>query len=149
MVSLVCSFTLLAAPLEEVAAKKKPWKTKAPKEKKERDFSYSGEALLIAEWMPRYQNGTVQKFQSWVQAQVVYPPSMKQQNVEGIVTASFVINSEGEIRGIEILRTPDERLGEEVMRVMKLSPRYWRPGYDADGKPVDVRMSIAVRFELK
>ncbi len=134
-------------PAKEVA----PWKAEKKAERQARrnpDFSYTGaEALVVTDHMPRFRGGSVRVFQEWVQAQVVYPEPMRQQHVEGTVVASFVVTKEGLIRGIEILRTPHERLGQEVEKVMKLS-KSWRPGYDAAGQAVDVRQSIAVRFTL-
>lgn len=128
-----------------------PWKAekKAAREaKRNPDFSYTGAgALLLTEYMPRFRGGGIQVFQAWVQSQVVYPEAMRQGHVEGTVVASFVVTKDGLVRGVEILRTPHERLGLEVDRVIKLS-KSWTPGYDAQGQTVDVRQSVAVRFKL-
>lgn len=154
VLSILCGMALSSyTPDAAAQSKTKPWKKektekKAEKIKRERDYGFNGEAVLVAEWMPAYKNGKVEKYQSWVQSQVIFPEAVKQQGIEGTVAVAFVVTSSGEVRGMEVLRTPHERLGQEVIRVMKLSGK-WRPGYDADGNPVNVRMTIAVNFKLR
>lgn len=144
VIIILCGLLLSITP--DVFGKKPPRPKRPKTEKEETDFSFDGEALLFTEYMPRFRNGTIKKYQSWVQSQVVYPEAMKQQAITGIVTAEFVVNQEGLVRGIKILKTPHERLGQEVERVMKLPTGKWDPGYDEEGNPVDIRQTIAIRF---
>ena len=63
----------------------------------------------------------------------------------GVVYANFTITKSGEIKDIRILKSPGSEYSEEVIRVIKLMPR-WQPGKKY-GEVVAVSYTIPVRFE--
>lgn len=73
-----------------------------------------------------------------------YPKSAYDRGIQGRVTCSFVVNSEGEISCIQVLKGVDPELNREAVRIFSEMPR-WRPGR-LDGKPVPVRVIRAVPF---
>ena len=64
-----------------------------------------------------------------------------------VVYVSFVVNSNGAIDQIEILRSPSTGFNEEVIRVVKKMPN-WKAGIQG-GQKVPVRFKMPVRFSLK
>jgi len=84
---------------------------------------------------------------NFVHSNIKYPAYDKELNVEGKVFVSFVVEKDGQISNIEILREPEGgTLGKEVIRIIKNMPN-WIPGKQG-GKTVRVRYNIPVDFQL-
>jgi TonB family protein len=75
-----------------------------------------------------------------------YPEDAQSQGIEGTVIVAFVVNTDGAVSDIEILRGIGGGCDEEVIRIVKGSPN-WTPGM-AGGKPVRSRMRLPLRFKL-
>ncbi len=63
------------------------------------------------------------------------------------VFASFVVEKDGSISDIKILRDPGYGLGKEVERVLKSMKKKWSPGI-VNGKPVRVRYTLPIIVKL-
>ena len=57
------------------------------------------------------------------------------------------MDKDGTLRNIKAIQSPDPRLSEEAVRVVKLMPK-WEPG-KKDGKAVAVRYVLPITFRLK
>ncbi len=101
-----------------------------------------------SEQMPRFQGGDFSHFQSWVMSQISYPEAARSEGREGTVYAKFTINEEGELlkESIEILRSPDSSLSEEVRRVLEHSPR-WEPATN-EGVSKKTTFTLPIQFKL-
>lgn len=73
-----------------------------------------------------------------------YPAEAYARGVEGRVTCSFVINTDGRVSDITVLRGVEQTLNKEAMRILSRMPA-WSPG-KIDGQPVPVRVICAVPF---
>lgn len=102
--------------------------------------------LINAEEMPMFRNGGLEKFQQYLFTHVNYPEEARDVNLQGTVVVSFVVDKKGNITNIELLRSIDPVLDNEVIQALQSSPR-WMPGKQL-GIPVNVRMVIPVKFEL-
>ena len=80
--------------------------------------------FLIAETMPSFQGGDLNTFRNWVQQRVKYPAIAQENGIQGKVTISFVVNTDGSVSNIEVLRTPDRTLSDEAVRIIKSSPKW-------------------------
>lgn len=98
------------------------------------------------EQMPKFQGGDVNKFRSWVFSKVRYPELAQQNNIQGRVMLSFVIERDGTLTNIEIITSPDRLLSDEAVRVVKSSPK-WEPGKQR-GTPVRVKYNLPVDFRI-
>ncbi len=91
--------------------------------------------------------GGISKFYAYVGKNVKYPPMAAENNIQGKVFLSFVVEKNGELTDIQLA---GKKLGggtdEEAMRVLKASPR-WTPGIQ-NGKPVRVKYNIPISFTL-
>ena len=73
-----------------------------------------------------------------------YPRSAYDRGVQGRVTCSFVICSDGGISHVQVLKGVDPELNREAVRIFSEMPK-WRPGR-LDGKAVPVRVIRSVPF---
>lgn len=75
-----------------------------------------------------------------------YPTNAQRKGIEGTVIVAFVVNTDGTTTDIEILRSIGGGCDEEVIRIVKGSPK-WTPGMQR-GTPVRTRMRLPLRFML-
>lgn len=104
------------------------------------------EVFVRVEQMPQFRGGTQLDFKKYIQEQIIYPKEAIEAGIEGRVFVSFTINEKGEIEDIKIVRGVDPLLDNEVLRVLKLSPK-WTPGKQR-GKPVKTSFTIPVEFKI-
>ena len=82
----------------------------------------------------------------WLQEHIKYPQICIEQNVQGRVQVGFVVNRDGSIVDVKILRSPDPNLSKEAERVVKMMPK-WKPARQGN-KTVRSRFNLAVNFRL-
>jgi TonB family protein len=99
------------------------------------------------EEMPKFNNGDINTFVKWVYSNLQYPKYAQDNGISGIVIFSFIVESDGTLSNVEILRSPDESLSNEVLRVLKLSPK-WTSGV-RNGRAVRVKQQASVRFVVQ
>lgn len=75
-----------------------------------------------------------------------YPPVCQEQGVQGRVIVSFVVETNGRLTDIKVVRSPDPALSAEAIRVVRLMP-YWRPAIQGD-KTVRSRFNLPIMFKL-
>jgi protein TonB len=75
-----------------------------------------------------------------------YPTQARRMGVEGTVIVVFVINTDGTIQDVEVLRGIGGGCDEEAVKIVKNAPK-WEPGKQR-GKPVRTRMRLPIRFKL-
>lgn len=82
----------------------------------------------------------------WLQEHIKYPQICVEQNVQGRVQVAFVVNRDGSIVDVKILRSPDSNLSKEAERVVKMMPK-WKPAKQGN-KTVRSRFNLPVNFRL-
>ena len=85
-------------------------------------------------------------FNDWVTEQVKYPPEATAKNAEGYVTLNFTIELDGTISNLRSLGSTDPLLGDEVIRVIRTSPKWDRPKNSEINEPFN--SSVTVGFKL-
>ena len=85
-------------------------------------------------------------FYRWVVTNVHYPAEAKEQNLSGTVIASLTIDTEGNVKDVNIVKSDSELFTNEVKRVLAKAPA-WRP-FVKDGKRVEVKYMLPVNFVL-
>ncbi len=83
---------------------------------------------------------------AWLAKNIKYPSICQEQGVQGRVSVQFVINRDGSIVDVTVLRSPDDNLSKEAERVVKAMPK-WKPARQA-GKAVRMRYVLPVMFRL-
>ena len=99
----------------------------------------------VVEENPQFPGGD-EACMKWLNEHSKYPSIAVEQGIQGRVSASFVVNRDGSIVDIQILRSPDPSLSKEAERVLKEMPK-WKPGKQR-GKPVRVKFALPVMFRL-
>jgi protein TonB len=105
------------------------------------------EIFVVVEDMPTFRGGDVNKFREWVQKRVKYPQIAAENGIQGKVFIMFVIEPDGAVSKVSIMRGVDPALDNEAIRVVSSSPK-WVAGKQR-GAPVRVRFSITVNFQLQ
>lgn len=73
-----------------------------------------------------------------------YPKKAYKANIEGRVICSFIVNTNGKVSNIQILRGVEKSLNEEAIRILSKMPE-WTPG-KIDSIPVPVRVIYPIVF---
>lgn len=103
--------------------------------------------VIRAEQMPKFgKSGGLDEFRDWCLKQIVYPQAAIDNGIQGNVVLSFVIEKDGTLTNIKVLRSRDRDLDAEAVRVLKSSPK-WQPGKNR-GKPVRVTYTLPINFQL-
>lgn len=79
-------------------------------------------------------------------AQIVYPERARRAGVEGTVYVQFIVDETGAVVDPVVTRSPDARLSEEAVRVVRAAR--FEPGRQR-GEPVKVRYTLPIRFALR
>lgn len=82
----------------------------------------------------------------WLRDHIKYPSICQEQGVQGRVIVSFVVNRDGSIVDAKVMRSPDDHLSEEALRVVKAMPK-WKPARQGN-KTVRSRFNLPVMFRL-
>lgn len=100
----------------------------------------------VSDVLPGFPGGEAAMFK-FLQNNLHYPADALKKGVGGRVVCGFVVNSTGEIRDVEVLKSVDSSCDGEAVRVIKAMPK-WTPG-TVGGKPVSVRVKLPVLFRLR
>ena len=107
------------------------------------------EPLVFPEVMPAYDGGENQMFKDLAKS-MVYPQVCLENGFEGRVFVQFVVEKNGKISNIKILRQPEgdlgKVLGKEAIRVVK-NLKDFTPG-TLNGEPKRVVMTLPIVFKL-
>jgi len=94
---------------------------------------------------PQYAHGE-EALYDYLGNNIKYPEQDRRNNIQGKVILSFVVEKDGSITDIKVLKTPSEDLAQEAVRVVKKMPR-WKPGMQ-HGRVVRVGYTLPVNFAL-
>lgn len=119
-----------------------------PKEKVDL-YTTSEEAVPFStvDVKPKFNGEDAARFSQWVTGRLLYPQSAKQAGVQGMVTVTFKVNSDGKVSDVRVLRGVCDALDAEAVRVVSSSPD-WTPG-EYKGKKVAVTYTFPVLFRMK
>ena len=101
---------------------------------------------FFSEVMPQFVGGEA-ALRKYLAESVVYPPTAIDNEIQGRVFVSFVIDKTGAVTNVHVARKLDPYLDREAVRVVQSMPR-WTPGYQR-GKPVNVAYTVPINFVLQ
>ena len=90
--------------------------------------------------------GGIPALMDFLNENIKYPEQSEREGIEGRVVAGFIVERDGSVSNIEILKSVHPLLDAEVVRVMSLMPN-WIPGRQ-NGQPVRVKYSLPITFRL-
>lgn len=100
----------------------------------------------VVETMPSFPGGDASLFK-FLSDNVKYPVIAQENGIQGRVICQFVVNRDGSIVDVEVVRPVDPSLDKEAIRVIKSMPN-WSPGKQR-GKAVRVKYTLPVNFRLQ
>ncbi len=106
------------------------------------------EIFTVVQEMPEFPGG-IAEMMKFIQKNIVYPPSAREAGISGKCFLRFVVNEDGKISNVEILKgVPGcPECDKEAIRVVKSMPS-WKPGKQ-NGKEVKVYFQLPINFVIK
>ena len=101
----------------------------------------------VVEEMPEFPNGGQAGLMQYLAKNIKYPTIAQENGTQGRVVCQFVVNKDGSIVDVKVLRSVDPYLDKEAVRVISTMPK-WKPGKQR-GKPVRVKYTVPVMFRLQ
>lgn len=102
--------------------------------------------LDFSEQSPMFPGGE-DEMMRFIQKNLRYPQISLTNGMEGRVVLRFVVNKNGEVSNIEVLRSVDAACDKEAIRVLKLMPK-WQAGRH-NGIPVDVYYTLPIVYKIQ
>ena len=140
-ISTLVLLAVVFAPAGANAQNKKVKKARTHKDTTTDDKVYD-----VCEQMPTYEGGNVALLK-YLTDSVKYPELAKKHGVQGRVVIGFIVEKDGSLTNVKVLRAVDRALDAEALRVVKGMPK-WIPGCQ-DEQLVRVRYNVPVSFRLK
>jgi periplasmic protein TonB len=104
------------------------------------------EIFTVVEEQPGYPGGDEARIK-FLQENIKYPEEAKELGVQGKVFVTFVVEVDGSITDVRVLRGIGAGCDEEAIRVVRSMPR-WVPGKQR-GQPVRVQFNLPIKFTLQ
>ncbi len=99
----------------------------------------------VVEDLPQFPGGA-SEFMKWLTKNLKYPISAQKRMVKGRVVAQFIVNTDGSVSDLELTEHLDISCDQEVLRVLRLMPK-WQAGM-MNAKPCRTKVSIPIIFNM-
>mgnify|MGYP002511651457 FL=1 len=103
------------------------------------------EIFVAVEQQPEFPGGTA-ALMKWLASNVRYPQMALENGISGRVIVKFVVEKDGSVSGVTLVRGVDKDLDREAIRVVKSMPK-WQPGKN-NGQAVRCYFNLPVNFKL-
>lgn len=113
--------------------------TEQPKEEETKIFE-------VVEQMPSFPGGDA-ALMAFLNKNIKYPVVAEENGIQGRVIATFVVERDGSITDVKVVKSVDPSLDKEAVRVLKSMPK-WIPGKQ-NGSAVRVKYTVPVTFRLQ
>lgn len=104
------------------------------------------EIFEVVEESPEFGPGA-DKLNKYLADNIRYPELAQENGIQGRVIVQFIVERDGSIAQVQVVRGVDTSLDKEAMRVVKEMPK-WKPGKQR-GKPVRTKFTLPVQFRLQ
>ena len=99
----------------------------------------------VVEDLPQFPGGA-SEFMKWLTRNLKYPASAQRRDIKGKVVAQFIVNTDGSVTDVEVTEHLDAACDREVLRVLRLMPK-WQAGV-MNAKPCWTKVCIPILFNL-
>ena len=110
------------------------------------DLESSDRVFDVVEQMPSFPGGS-KKLMEYLSEKTRYPKDLEETCIQGRVILTFVVEKDGSISDVKVVRSLDPLLDKEAVRVVSSMPK-WIPGKQ-NGVALRVKYTIPVTFRLK
>lgn len=109
------------------------------------DYDKPEKPFDVVEQMPEFPGGQ-EALMQFLRQEVKYPKEAEEKGLQGRVVVRYIIEKDGSISEVEIVKSVNEYLDAEAIRVVNAMPK-WKPGKQK-GEPVRVKFTLPVTFRL-
>ena len=95
-----------------------------------------------------YDGGNVNKFRNYIQSTVKYPSDAIRDKAHGDVTVEFIVEADASLSNINVTKSPDMSLTDEVIRAINAAPLKWTPAMQS-GEPTRMKCYMTINFSLE
>jgi len=134
-----------AVPQEVGTAEKADVKNEKPKVIQVVEYQDEEPVFTVVEVMPKFK-GAKEGLYAYLGNNIKYPDDARKEGIEGTVYVTFVVEKDGSVSHVKVLRGVHESLDKEAVRVIKEMPK-WDPGKQK-GKPVRVQYNLPIKYTL-
>jgi TonB family protein len=120
-------------------------KTKTTAPASTEKIAFKEPVYTVVEKQPAYPGGDEARI-AFLGQNIRYPEQAKKNGVQGKVFVTFVVETDGSISNVKVLRGIGGGCDEEAVRVIKMMPK-WSPGLQ-EGKAVRVQFNLPIKFTL-
>lgn len=103
------------------------------------------EIFTVVEESPQFPGGDEERIR-FLTENIKYPTEAREASIQGTVYITFVVEKDGTIKDVRVLRGIGGGCDEEAVRVISRMPR-WLPGKQR-GKPVRVQFNMPIKFSM-
>ncbi len=103
------------------------------------------DVYAAVEHAPSYPGG-ITEFYKFLSSNIVYPQSARKANIQGKVFLTFIIEKDGAVSNVKVVRGVSAAIDSEAVRVMRTSPN-WMPGKQ-NNVPVRCQYTVPISFNL-
>ena len=100
----------------------------------------------VVEQMPQFKGGDA-ALMDYLNKNIKYPVIAEENGIQGRVVTTFVVERDGSITDVRVIKSVDPSLDKEAVRVVKAMPK-WNPGKQ-NGAAVRVKFTLPVTFRLQ
>ena len=100
----------------------------------------------VVEQMPQFKGGDA-ALMEYLNKNIKYPVIAEENGIQGRVVTTFVVERDGSITDVKVIKSVDPSLDKEAVRVVKSMPK-WNPGKQ-NGSAVRVKFTLPVTFRLQ
>ncbi|MDP2422961.1 MAG: energy transducer TonB [Bacteroidales bacterium] len=104
------------------------------------------EIFIVVEVSPSFPGGEADRIR-FLQENIRYPQMARESGIQGTVYVQFVVERDGSVTDVKVLRGIGGGCDEEAIRVIKAMPK-WNPGKQRN-RPVRVQFTMPIRFTLQ
>jgi periplasmic protein TonB len=101
--------------------------------------------FVVVEEMPEFPGGEL-ALRKYIASAIKYPTVAQENGIQGTVFVSFVVDRDGGVSNVKVVRGVDPSVDKEAIRVVSSLPK-WKPGKQRS-KPVRVSYSVPIHFRL-
>ncbi|MFU8842948.1 MAG: energy transducer TonB [Bacteroidales bacterium] len=103
------------------------------------------QVFTVVESMPEFPGGDAARIK-YLNDNIIYPQMARESGIQGRVFVTFVVERDGSVTDVQVLRGIGGGCDEEALRVIRNMPK-WVPGKQR-GKPVRVQFNMPILFKL-
>ena len=90
--------------------------------------------------------GGEEALKAYIEKNIKYPEMAKENGIEGVVEVGFIVDIDGTLKEIKVIRMIDPDLEKEALRLVARMPR-WIPA-EKDGTPIEAPSQVEIPFIL-